>query len=137
MGDSTITIEQNPEHSYLKGGLYEIQLITTNDVGCTDTLIKELDIESFVTAYIPNSFTPNDDGKNDVFGLIGFPANGYSMVIYNRWGQIVFESVGAFDTWNGKSVNGSAVPLGVYSYFITIKNDKAQKPITGTVSLIR
>ena len=137
LSDSTVSALQNPDHTYSSAGIFNVQLITTNDVGCTDTIIKKLEIENFVTYYIPNSFTPNGDGKNDVFGLSGFSTNGYNMKIFNRWGQLVFSSTGAYDTWNGKSGNGNSSPQGVYTYLITINSDKTHKPLTGTFTLIR
>jgi len=137
LGDSITSLEQNLQHTYSSAGIYNVSLVTTNDVGCTDTLVKQLEIENIITAYVPNSFTPNGDGKNDNFGLIGFSTGGYEMSIFNRWGQVIFTSSGAFDTWNGKSSGGSASPQGVYSYLIRINNDTSKKPIFGTFSLIR
>lgn len=137
LGDTTSSSEQNPQHTYTSSGIYDVSLITTNDLGCTDTLIKQLEIEDIITAYVPNSFTPNGDGKNDSFGLIGFSTGGYEMSIFNRWGQLVFNSTGANDTWNGKSESGVVAPQGVYSYLIRINNDTSKKPIVGTFTLIR
>ncbi len=137
LGDATYSLLQNPEHTYLAGGLYNIQLIATNDVGCTDTLSKDLEIENFITAYIPNSFTPNGDGKNDFFGLTGFSTGGYTMIIFNRWGQLVFSSAGPFDLWNGKTNRGNNAPEGVYTYIIKVNNDRLKKPLTGNITLIR
>ncbi len=137
LGDSTVSLEQHPQHTYSAGGFYNVSLITTNDYGCTDTLIKQLEIENIITAYIPNSFTPNGDGKNDDFGLIGFATGGYEMNIFNRWGQVVFSSSGDYDTWNGKSPGGAPSPQGVYSYMIRINDDVSRKPIYGTFTLIR
>jgi gliding motility-associated-like protein len=137
LGEQAFSSEQNPAHEYATSGIFPIQLITTNDVGCTDTLIKNLEIENYITTYIPNSFTPNGDGVNEEFGLTGFSTGGYSMIIFNRWGEEVFVSSGPNDSWNGKNKKGKDAPTGIYTYLFKINNDKTQKPISGTVTLVR
>jgi gliding motility-associated-like protein len=137
LGDQAYSAEQHPEHNYTSGGIFPVQLVTTNDVGCTDTLVRELEVENFITVYIPNSFTPNGDSKNETFGLNGFSTGGYTMSIFNRWGQEVFRSGGDYDVWDGTARDGEAAPAGTYVYLFTINNDKSQKPYTGTVTLVR
>ena len=136
LGDLTATQEQHPEHYYTEGGIFPVTLITTNDVGCTDTAVKMLEVENFITVYIPNSFTPNGDSRNDTFSLNGFSTGGYSMNVFNRWGQEVFRSSGDYDEWDGTFL-GKDAPAGVYTYLFRVKNDASQKPYTGTVTLIR
>jgi gliding motility-associated-like protein len=133
----TQTGEQHPSHDYAHSGSYPVKLITANQYQCTDTLIKILEIEQIITAYFPNSFTPNGDGINDVFGLTGFDTGGYVMSIYNRWGKEVFHSGGGFEKWNGKDSGGRLHPEGVYVYSVTIVNDLSKKPYVGTLTLIR
>ncbi|MBK7389136.1 MAG: gliding motility-associated C-terminal domain-containing protein [Bacteroidetes bacterium] len=86
--------------------------------------MREIIIDDFITAYIPNSFTPNDDGINDQFGVTGFSNGGFSMQIFNRWGQTVFTSENSFQSWNGKTLSGKSAPQGIYTYLITITKDK-------------
>lgn len=127
----------NPSHDYPVAGEYHVSLITLNQFGCTDTLIRVIEIENIITAYIPNSFTPNGDGVNDLFGLSGFATGGYAMSIYNRWGMKIFSSDGGFNMWNGKSSEGKTAPEGIYVYSIRLTNDKSGKLITGTFTLYR
>jgi hypothetical protein len=115
-GDGQSTTLQNPSHTYLEPGTYAIQLIATSEKGCVDSTSSELIVENVVTWYIPNSFTPNNDG---------------------RWGQAVFVSSGSFDKWNGKDESGKPYPEGVYVYKLKIVNDPASKVRTGTVTIIR
>lgn len=129
--------ERHPEYTFPGGGLFPVSLITQNQFGCADTLIKILEVEDFITAYFPNSFTPNGDGRNDAFGLYGASTGGYSMQIFNRWGQVIFNSENGYETWNGTDSKGNAAPEGIYVYNLVIANDKSKKPYTGTVTLIR
>jgi gliding motility-associated-like protein len=94
-------------------------------------------VENVVTFYIPNSFTPNADGVNDVFGVTGYSVEGYDLSVWGRWGQAIFESKGAFDTWDGNDSNGKPLPQGVYVYKLKVYNDPKHEVRTGTVTLIR
>jgi gliding motility-associated-like protein len=66
---------------------------------------------------IPNIFTPNDDGLNDVFHISGFSSLSFRVLIYNRWGKEVFKSDNPNFTWDGK-LNDVLLPEGVYYYLI-------------------
>ncbi|MDQ3051158.1 MAG: gliding motility-associated C-terminal domain-containing protein [Bacteroidota bacterium] len=137
LDNTTLSDLQHPEHDYNKSGIYIVSLITTNQFGCTDTLVKLLEVDEYITAYMPNSFTPNGDGRNDEFGLVGESTGGYSMRIFNRWGGEVFRSDSGYERWNGKDAEGRLLPDGIYIYNFVITNDTSKKPYTGTVTLIR
>ncbi|MBL0343130.1 MAG: gliding motility-associated C-terminal domain-containing protein [Bacteroidetes bacterium] len=102
-----------------------------------DSTSSELIVENVVTWYIPNSFTPNNDGTNDEFGPVGYSIEGYELSVFGRWGQAVFVSSGSFDKWNGNDESGKPYPEGVYVYKLKIVNDPARKVRTGTVTIIR
>jgi gliding motility-associated-like protein len=137
LGDSFITYEQHPLHEYLTSGSFPVKLVTTNDVGCTDTLVKILEVDPFITVYVPNSFTPNGDGRNDYFAPVGFGTGGFIFRVYNRWGQVIFESGSSTAGWNGKSKDGVEAPEGTYVYSVVAKDDRSKKRYTGTLTLIR
>jgi len=87
--------------------------------------------------YVPNAFTPNGDGLNDKFGALGRGIKKYHLVIYNRWGQLIFESSNINNQWDG-TYGGKLAPVGTYSYAIKIKghyNKKFHKE--GTVSIVK
>jgi len=136
-GDTLLITDQNPVYKFNAYGTFPVELVVTNSYGCTDTALREVIIDDFITSYIPNSFTPNDDGINDQFGVTGFSNGGFSMQIFNRWGQTVFTSENSSQTWNGKTLSGTKAPQGIYTYLITIAKDKSRKPLYGTISLIR
>ncbi len=89
--------------------------------------------------YIPNSFTPNGDGKNDVFFIkTVYEFSEFKLSIYGRWGDMIFESEDINKGWDG-TYKGKPVPLGVYIYQLTviIKDTGEQRKITGRVTVVR
>ncbi len=136
-GDGNISSEQSPFHFYVDAGIYTIWLITTSADGCIDSTFRELSVEDVLTVYVPNSFTPNEDGINDDFGPVGHGFPGYEMSIFNRWGQEVFSFSGDDGKWDGNDRSGKVLPSGVYVYQIRVFNSTSGKPIRGTVTLVR
>jgi gliding motility-associated-like protein len=77
--------------------------------------------------YIPEAFTPNGDGNNDIFDIkFSFLPSDYTLLIYNRWSNVVFESTDPEDDWDGLSISGKAVPAGAYIYYLKIVTDTKQ-----------
>jgi gliding motility-associated-like protein len=87
---------------------------------------------------IPNSFTPNEDGFNDFWSIPDLiPYDRARLLVYDRWGQIVFRSTGYPQPWDGKR-NGNPVPEGAYYYTIELNDAGLNLPtITGSISLVR
>ncbi|MCX6280101.1 MAG: gliding motility-associated C-terminal domain-containing protein [Bacteroidetes bacterium] len=94
----------------------------------------------FVVPYIPNSFTPNGDGVNDNFKIIGLPFENitlFNLQIFNRWGQSVFYTNDIRDSWDGKQ-NGEYCPEGYYVWVIYYEDNKKTKTSNkGTLMLLR
>jgi trimeric autotransporter adhesin len=136
-GDGAFSTEQNPEHYYSEIGDYKVTLRVTNIAGCEDYSETPVTINPF---YIPNAFTPNADGVNDVFYYSGYDLDvaSYNMKIFNRWGELVFTGSDENDNWNGETNSGKQAPQGTYIYRLQVKT-KAGKDYTfnGQVSLIR
>jgi len=87
--------------------------------------------------YIPNTFTPNNDGINDVFAPEIFNnLESFEMLIFNRWGENIFSSNNFSLGWNGE-VNNKEVEIGVYTYIINYNCDKQEKSTIGRITLIR
>lgn len=105
------------------------------------SLSNEVEIIPSAVFYIPNAFTPNGDGLNETFGLIGEGISEYKMQIFNKWGNLVFESDDVKNAWDGNYQNVLA-PIGVYVYKIVGKGPNAggqSKRLineSGTVTLI-
>jgi gliding motility-associated-like protein len=85
--------------------------------------------------FIPNAFTPNDDGINDSFGVKGEGIQNYKMLIYDRWGQVIYSSSNPAEHWDGK-YNNEPVENGVYVYEVFAKGF-GKHPKTGSVTLLR
>ena len=84
---------------------------------------------------IPNSFSPNGDGINDLWdieALITYPQS--VMTVYNRYGQQVYHDIGYSKPWNGR-YNGAPVPTGTYYYVLDLKNNTPL--VTGWVAVVR
>ncbi|MFM7023712.1 MAG: PKD domain-containing protein [Flavobacteriales bacterium] len=130
---------QNPEHSYADTGYYCVKLTIANSQGCKDSLEKCLTIFPETRFFIPNSFSPNQDGVNDYFFSQGAYLDEYEMIIFNRWGNKVFESNNMSDGWNGRmNNNGDLVQQDVYVYLVRFKDAKKQlQQYTGSVTVIQ
>ena len=90
-----------------------------------------------LTMYIPNAFTPNGDGMNDTFGVSGAAMGDFSLKIYNRWGEKVFESSNPNQRWNGL-VNEEDAPSGVYVYKVMAKGvEGGRLQQKGNITLVR
>lgn len=117
-GGSSSTI-QNPTTTYNTPGIYSITLIVTNMNDCIDTIVKSIEIYPKLEILIPNVFTPNGDGFNDVFGPVMSGFKSFHMEIYNRWGKMVFVTDDYEVLWDG-IINNTLASDGVYFYVITV-----------------
>lgn len=104
-------------HQYADTGHYAIMLAVVSDLGCTDTILDTLFVRPDYTFYVPNAFTPDGDNQNDVFLVSGLNVEEFSMRIFNRWGQMVFETNDIMKGWDGL-FNGKPAPVGSYACVI-------------------
>ena len=119
-------------------GNYSIQQIVWNSDGCWDSLTKVIKVISdLVVIYLPNTFTPNNDGLNDIFQPKMFGVEAMECLIFNRWGEKIAVFDGLYSGWDG-TVNGRPAPEDVYVYVINTRDvlHKTHQN-TGTLSLIR
>ncbi|WP_113639208.1 putative Ig domain-containing protein [Nubsella zeaxanthinifaciens] len=87
--------------------------------------------------YIPNTFTPNNDGRNDFFMAYGNNVAKFRMRVYNQWGEFIYESQNLLQGWDG-TYRGRQQPSGVYVYYIDVTfNSGVTKTFKGTVTLLR
>jgi gliding motility-associated-like protein len=132
-GDNQTSSEFEPNHSYTETGNYCIWMIAENAFGCIDSTQECIKIKSNFTMYIPNSFTPNDDGNNDIFIPLLQAVKDYEMNIYNRWGLKVFTSKQIDIGWNGGNE-----PVGAYNYVIQLTTITGEQKIySGSITLYR
>ena len=140
MGDNTTSTLQTPApYTYPDTGTYTITLITTSEYGCESTTAHSITIEQDFMLYIPNSFSPNGDGTNDVFIPQGMFVNNFHMEIYDRWGNLIFITDDITQPWTGIANYGTAIAQpDVYIYSVTAKDFKdKQRSFKGTVTLIK
>ncbi len=123
-GDGSTSEQQYPSHSYSEAGSYIVTLTATDNFGCTDSIQKAVNVREPLTIYIPNSFTPGNDGKNDYFAPVGEGIEQYTFIMYifDRWGNLVYETHDINKPWYGTFNNKKAVQ-GVYNYRIIIKDE--------------
>lgn len=138
--DNTSTLE-NPQHQYQEAGTYEVWLTAISPDGCIDSISRNIIIRGEHTFYVPNAFTPDADGINDVFLPYGIEIdnNKFNMYIFNRWGELVFETDDVNKGWDGTVRNtANKAPPGVYVWLIYLQNDiVGRKKYVGHVSLLR
>ncbi|MEJ6734663.1 MAG: gliding motility-associated C-terminal domain-containing protein [Flavobacteriales bacterium] len=105
-----------PIISFGDTGVHSIHLQATNIFGCSDTISKNIVVAEELVHYIPNTFSPNEDGVNDVFNVSIENFSRYRLIVFNRFGQIIFDSTdNENEGWDGK-YNGQYVPIGTYVY---------------------
>jgi gliding motility-associated-like protein len=122
---------KNPTHTYTAEGTYKVMLTVRNGAGCEDTISKFIKVEDKVL--MPNVFTPDGDGVNDVLQLKAGGMKEYSLVIFNRFGNEVFNSTDPTQGWDG-----GKSPSGTYYYILTaISNSDKDFSNKGWITLIR
>ncbi|HOY39731.1 MAG: gliding motility-associated C-terminal domain-containing protein [Bacteroidales bacterium] len=154
-GDGDSSIYYSPWHRYEQIGNYEIMLIVATEHGCTDTTFRNVVVNGEFSFYAPTMFTPNGDGKNDCFRICGngIDANTFYMMIYDRWGNKVFETEtynpnvickscaeGSWDGTNKGDVDKGDTILenGVYTWYCEFKDWHGTiYHKTGNVHLVR
>jgi gliding motility-associated-like protein len=136
-GDGTSATSRDPRHVFEEEGIYLVTLTAINENGCES--IDSVLVESYpeMRTYVPNSFTPNGDGLNDMFGMTGEAYKGYIITIYSRWGQEMYHGV-HYDAnaWDG-TLNGTLVPRGLYLYKIEVVPPAGMNvKLEGTVTIL-
>ncbi len=123
-----------------KEAYYTVKLVVYNaTLGCSDSARKTLTVLDHCLIDVPTAFTPNNDGLNDFFRPHNaLKADNYQFKVYNRWGQIVFQSNNWKDKWDG-TIGGIKQATGVYVWMLSYINRDTQQPVfkKGTVTLIR
>ncbi len=128
----------NPSHTYSGDqGSYKIKLVIFNSGGCKDSFQAQICFRDTIVVFVPNTFTPDGDGLNENFLPVVNGAKRYEMMVYNRYGQIVFKTDVPGIGWDG-NFNGRPCPEGVYAYKVVFKGKKTfSQQKEGTITLLR
>jgi gliding motility-associated-like protein len=129
-------------HDYATWDLYTITQVVTNAFGCSDTTSRNVLVSEEAILYIPNAFTPDGNGHNEVFRPVvsGFTPTFYSFSIFNRWGRLVFETNDLEGSWNGQMLNtGEMSQDGAYTWKLEYQTeqDPTIRRMDGMVILLK
>ncbi len=141
-GDSakSVSILQNPRFTYADTGCFLVTLVAANSSACKDTARSKVCVQSEFEFYAPNSFTPNGDGLNDIWMPVGQDIDpfSYDLTIFNRWGNLVFESTTPGKGWDGTGSGNSNSQVDTYVWHVALKDQHGHRYIyTGNLNLIR
>jgi gliding motility-associated-like protein len=141
LGNSSV---ENPQFEFNASNetTYNICLVATSDMGCVDSICHPVTIYEELIFYVPNVFTPDHDDFNEAFTPVftsGYDAYDYHLTIFNRWGEIVFESYDAQVGWDGTYGGGEICQDGVYVWQINFGESISDKKheIRGHVTLLK
>jgi len=137
-GDGDSSKISSPSHTYTIPGEYEVILVAYDSIGCTDTFrLGIFHVIHDINYFIPSAFTPNGDGINDIFKVYGASLKSAHLMVYDRSGEMVFESQNVGDSWDG-TFHGQKLNLGVFVYYAEITTLKDEVVILkGDVTLMK
>ncbi|WP_343631556.1 gliding motility-associated C-terminal domain-containing protein [Fluviicola sp.] len=133
---------QNPTFHFPEGvvATYPIQLIVETPEGCIDTVERVLTVNSDVIFYAPNAFTPDGDEFNQTwkFFVSGIDEYNFELLIFDRWGEIIWETHDVNSTWDG-TYNGVKVREGAYTWIARVKElyTDAKRTFNGSITIIK
>lgn len=139
-GDTLVTTEKSFKHKFPPvENTYVISLDVLNAGGCPNSVSHDLIVGPEFTIYVPNAFSPNDDDKNETFGASGGGIVTFEMLIFDRWGNLVFTADDITKTWDGKLKGaGDIVTQDTYVWKIKVTDVfKKNHEFVGTVSILK
>ncbi|MBO4489089.1 MAG: gliding motility-associated C-terminal domain-containing protein [Bacteroidales bacterium] len=138
--DNVVENIPDPTHDYTRPGYYAITLTAIDSNGCIDSVKSRVQVTVPYFFYVPNSFSPNGDGVNETWAPQGqgVDPDKYRMLIYDRHGNVLFQTTNPYDYWDGRSKTGQRMPADVYVYYITFTTLNGDpKEYNGTITLIK
>lgn len=139
LGSST---DEHPSFTFpdQDSGIYEVCLYVETFHGCTNSICHDVEIEGYSNIYVPNAFTPDGDGLNDYFmpSVYGFAEDGYELLIFDRWGLLIYSSDSQSAAWDG-SYKGEPCMIDTYVWKVkaTDKYTGEDKSFMGHINLLR
>jgi gliding motility-associated-like protein len=138
-GDSSLVT--NPWHTFATTpAYYNVTLITKTDKGCLDSSSLMVQIINEYTFYAPNAFSPDNDGKNDFFFVLGHGVvtETFSLKIFDRWGTVLWGTKNYTDQWNGETKSGKKAPIGSYAWMVKYNDETGiHHEYSGSVTIVR
>jgi gliding motility-associated-like protein len=138
-GDGNLSEEQEPEHIYSDTGTFIVEQIVENQYGCLDTAYEDLPIAPVFNIFVPNAFTPDGNGDNDVFifKAFGIQEETLDFTIFDRWGDIMYHT-NQNKPWDGTTVGGENAKQAVYIWKLSFRDVfNKSHTLQGHVTLIR
>jgi len=136
-GDNTNSTEVNPVHQYNKTGTYKACLTAYNSTNCPSIFCREIPADVDPIVGLPSAFSPNGDGENEVLYVRGAAIQTMDLKIFNRWGQLVFETNSQAKGWDG-TYNGEPQPIDAYAYVLNVTFiDGSARILKGNITLLR
>ena len=140
-GNNKTSNEKYAENFYRKNGTYNVSLDYTSKFGCNKKVFTSIDVFKKTNLLAPNSFTPNSDGTNDFFMPEALKTNGkpFTLKIYNKNGQLIFESKNASNPWDGiNQNNGQKCKIDNYIWLVNTINDNGEaEQFKGTILILK
>tara|TARA_B100001758_G_scaffold81904_1_gene69627 strand:- start:31479 stop:36704 length:5226 start_codon:yes stop_codon:yes gene_type:complete len=130
--------EKNPVYDFRNTREYNVSLTAVSSFGCESEIVKSIYVYPEFSIFIPDAFTPDGDGINDLFEVKGNRILEFEMQLYDRWGGLVFESTSIDYAWNGTDYSGLLMDNGVYLYRIAVYDLNGRLWVyNGELSLLR
>jgi gliding motility-associated-like protein len=122
MGDGSLYFNNRSfVHAYSDTGWFEVEHVVINTYDCPDTSRAMVRINPETLVFIPTAFTPNGDGENELFRGTAVGIKEYELIIFNRWGEVMFQSTDPTEGWDGNHPNGKEAIEGVYAWSVYAK----------------
>ena len=125
-GDGTYSNDMNPLHEFQDTGYFEVTEIVYSNFGCSDTALHSVHVYGELAFFIPNAFTPNGDSKNSTWRGYAWGAITYELLVFNRWGELIFSTSEQTTVWDG-TYNGVKVQDGVYVWKCNILDSNLEE----------
>ena len=136
-GDGNFSNAKNPRHIYATPDSFWVSLTVTLPSGCKDSISHTIYVYTMGSLFLPNVFTPNKDGENDIWKAQGIDVLHFELTLYDRWGKIVSTFSQLNDFWDGTK-DGKPAPEGVYTYqYKAYFRDGRSVSKGGSVTLLR
>lgn len=135
---SPVSTERNPTHAYTEQGPFNVVLTAISQNGCRDTTLVPVYVLPEIVL-MPNAFSPNNDGINDLYVPYLRGVQSFSLKIFDRWGGLVFSTTDPLVHWNGTNTQNQALPEGVYVYTVEAQSITGDLRIkkSGSITLVR